>query len=136
MGFTVVILLKRRAGLSRSDFMAYYETTHRPNVERVLTDFAVRYERYFLEPIDGATMDHDFDLIVEVDFPDQDSAEGCFSAMGDSGLLDEIIVGEEQLYDRSKMRIYVAKKRGSNMPLARTPPASQVPSRPQAKLDS
>lgn len=106
MTVTVLTLLKRRAGMTKADFIAYYEANHRLIGEKVLSGWATRYERRHLHPLDGETMDHDFDVVLEIDFPDQQTCDACFAAMVDPAIMDEIVADEERLFDRSRMRTY------------------------------
>jgi hypothetical protein len=39
---TLVTLLKRREGMNKADFIAYYETHHRKIGEKVLRSYATR----------------------------------------------------------------------------------------------
>jgi len=53
MTITVITLLKRREGMSKDDFIAYYEESHRRIGEQVLSGYATRYVRRYLFPTDG-----------------------------------------------------------------------------------
>ena len=70
MTVTVLTLLKRRDGMSKADFIAYYEANHRRIGERVLAGYATRYVRRYLFPSDGADQPCDADVVMEIDFPD------------------------------------------------------------------
>jgi EthD domain len=115
MTVTVITLLKRRAGMSKADFIAYYETHHRLIGERVLRGYAVRYVRRFLHPRDGTDQEHDFDVITEIDFPDAATGDACFAAMGDPATMAMIVADEENLFDRSRIRTCTGEERGSVM---------------------
>lgn len=116
MTVTVLTLLKRREGMSKADFVAYYESNHRVIGEKVLSGWASRYERLHLHPLDGQTLDHDFDVVLEIDFPDQATCDACFAAMADPAIMDEIVADEERLFDRSRMRTYAVERRRSELP--------------------
>ncbi|BEV01442.1 EthD domain-containing protein [Novosphingobium olei] len=115
MTITVLTLLKRREGMSKADFIAYYETKHRLIGEKVLAGWASRYERLHLHPLDGQTLDHDFDVVLEIDFPDQATCDACFAAMADPATMDEIVEDELQLFDRSRMRTYAVERHRSSL---------------------
>jgi len=85
MTVTLVTLLKRREGMSKADFVAYYETHHRRIGERVLAGWATRYVRRFLFPSDGEDQLCDADVVMEIDFPDAATRDACFAAMVDPG---------------------------------------------------
>ncbi|MGQ7628687.1 hypothetical protein ACTGZT_10355, partial [Streptococcus suis] len=69
MTVTVITLLKRREGMSKADFIAYYEGRHRLIGEKVLKGWATRYQRNYLHPLDVADAPQDFDVVLEIDFP-------------------------------------------------------------------
>lgn len=117
MTVTLVTLLKRREGMSKADFTAYYESRHRLIGEKVLAGYATRYVRRHLHPMDGTDADHDFDVVLEIDFPDQPTCDACFAAMADPAVMGEIVEDEERLFDRSRMRSYTAEERMSVLPL-------------------
>lgn len=119
MTVTVVTLLKRRKGMSREDFRAYYESNHRRLGERVLRGYATRYVRRYLTPTDGVDQDVDFDVVMEIDFPDDTTRDACFAAMGDPDTLAMIAEDEERLFDRSRIRTFNLTESRSDLP----PPA-------------
>ena len=43
--------MKRKPGMSREDFVAYYQDVHRKMGESVLRGVASRYVRHFLDPV-------------------------------------------------------------------------------------
>lgn len=116
MTVTVVTLLKRKAGMSKADFIAYYEANHRLIGEKVLGGWATRYERRHLHPADGIDVDHDYDVVLEIDFADQSAMDACFAAMADEDIMREIVEDEERLFDRSRMRTYSVEARVSRLP--------------------
>ncbi len=116
MTVTLVTLLKRREGMSKPDFIAYYESKHRLIGEKVLGGYATRYTRRHLHPMDGTDADHDFDVVLEIDFPDQATCDACFAAMADPEVMREIVEDEERLFDRSRMRTYTVEERVSMLP--------------------
>jgi EthD domain len=122
MTITVITLLKRRAGMSKADFITYYETHHRLIGEKVLRGYATRYVRRFLHPVDGVDQHEDADVVLEIDFPDTATRDACFAAMGDEAIMAEIIADEEKLFDRSRIRTFAVEERASAM-LPPTPPA-------------
>lgn len=116
MTVTVLTLLKRREGMTKADFIAYYETRHRLIGEKVLSGWATRYVRKHLYPLDGTDAAHDFDVVLEIDFPDQATCDACFAAMADPATMAEIVEDEERLFDRSRMRTYAVETHASALP--------------------
>lgn len=115
MTVTLITLLKRRAGMSKPDFIAYYEAHHRMIGEKVLRGYATRYIRRFLHPTDGEDHDHDADVVMEIDFPDAATRDACFAAMADPAIMEMIAADEEKLFDPSRIRTFSVEERASDM---------------------
>lgn len=115
MTITVITLLKRRDGMSKADFIAYYESSHRRIGEKVLRGYATRYVRRFLHPTDGVDAHEDADVVMEIDFPDAATRDACFAAMGDAATMAEIVADEEKLFDRSRIRTFTVEEHASDM---------------------
>lgn len=111
-----ITLLKRRAGMSKTDFFAYYENHHRLIGERLLSGYATRYVRRHLHPADGETHDHDADVVLEIDFPDQARMDAFFAAMADPDIMAEVASDEERLFDRSRIRTFTVVDCESHLP--------------------
>lgn len=116
MTVTVLTLLKRRAGMSKTDFVAYYESRHRLIGEKVLSGWATRYVRRHITPMTHDEADHDFDVVLEIDFPDAATRDACFAALADPETMREIVEDEERLFDRSRLRTYHVEERASDLP--------------------
>jgi hypothetical protein len=115
MTVTVITLLKRREGMSKADFIAYYEGHHRRIGEQVLAGYATRYVRRFLHPMDGADQPCDADVVMEIDFPDEATRDACFAALSDPATAAMIAEDEERLFDRSRIRSFSVEERASVM---------------------
>lgn len=118
MTITLVTLLKRRPGMSVDDFRAYYESHHRRIGELVLSGLATRYERRYLAPTDGTEQAFDFDVITEVDFPDQAACDAFHAAVSDPETLAMIVADEEKLFDRSRIRSFEVMAVASDLPVS------------------
>ncbi|WP_068071649.1 EthD domain-containing protein [Novosphingobium lentum] len=116
MTVTVLTLLKRKAGMSKTDFVAYYEARHRLIGEQVLGGWATRYERRHIHPVEGNDVDWDFDVVLEIDFPDATTRDACFAAMADEATMAMIVEDEERLFDRSRLRTYSVEAHASVLP--------------------
>lgn len=120
MTVTVITLLKRRKGMSREDFRAYYETSHRRIGERVLAGYATRYVRRYLTPSDGADQPCDADVVMEIDFPDEATRDACFAALARPETAAMIATDEERLFDRSRIRMFSVTESESKLPELRS----------------
>lgn len=123
MTVTVITLLKRRAGMSKADFITYYETTHRRIGEQVLAGHATRYVRRFLHPLDGEDHFGDVDVVMEIDFPSEAAQDACFAALAEPAVAAMIAADEEKLFDRSRIRAFAVEESASELPPLSIPPA-------------
>lgn len=115
MTVTVITLLKRREGMSKEDFIAYYEAHHRRIGERVLAGYATRYVRRFLHPLDGTDQPSDADVVMEIDFPDEATRDACLTALSEPTTAAMIAEDEERLFDRSRNRTFAVEERRSRL---------------------
>jgi len=109
VSLTLITLLKRRAGLSREDFVAYYEARHRRIGEQVLAGYVTRYVRRHLTPLDGNEHECDADAVMEIDFPDRPTMEAFFAYAGSPDIAATIAEDEEKLFDRSRIRSFTVE---------------------------
>ena len=112
----IVTLLKRRSGMSKQAFMAYYEDHHRLIGEKVLSGYAEKYVRRYLQPSDGVEQDQDFDVVMEIWFPDAATYDAWRARMADPETIAEIATDEEKLFDRSRIRSFTVTETGSDLP--------------------
>lgn len=117
MSITLITLLKRREGMSKDDFTAYYETRHRVIGEQVLAGYASRYIRKHLHPLDGETQDHDADVVLQITFPDRAQMEAFFAHAGAPDIASMIAEDEAKLFDRSRIRVFEVEEHESVLPL-------------------
>jgi uncharacterized protein (TIGR02118 family) len=106
----LIILAKRRSDMSRDDFTAYYENTHKLLIANV--PHVRHYVRRYLEPAtlvgrppkhpDGA-----FDVLTEVWFDSQDDLRSAQAAMGQPEVLQAIIDDEHMLFDPRAARVFI-----------------------------
>ena len=115
MTVTLITLLKRRPGMSKAEFIDYYENYHARIGEQVLGGYATRYVRRFLFPADGEDQHEDADVVLEIDFPDQATRDACFAAMADPATMAMIVEDEEKLFDRKRIRTFTIEERASNL---------------------
>ena len=114
-------LLKRRRGMSPAEFRAYYESTHRVIGEKYLGGYAVKYMRRFLNPTSdpaGATFgpDGDFDVILEIWYPDQAAYNAMGKRVAAPEAAAEILADELKLFDREKNRFFTLTEAVSELP--------------------
>ena len=107
-------LLPRRPGMTVAEFRAYYETHHRVIGEKYLSGFASRYMRRFITPSPsrdtGETPEADFDVVLEIWYPDRATFEACGRVLSTPEVAAEIVADEERLFDRPRMRFFVIEE--------------------------
>jgi hypothetical protein len=116
--FKVVMLMKRRPGMTPEAFKDYYETTHARIGERVLPT-AERYFRRFLTPLGppaaGPELEPVADVITEIWFKDHATYEATMLALAEPATIAEIVADEENLFDRTSIRMYAVDERESDL---------------------
>jgi hypothetical protein len=110
----MVFLLKRHPGMSREDFLKYYESHHARLGEKYVPN-AVRYVRRFLDPLPGAPPEMQYDVLTELWFTNQAEMDKALKLLADPKIHAEIQADEEILFDRPAMLAYVITERDSKM---------------------
>jgi hypothetical protein len=112
----LVFMLKRRTGMSREEFLHYYESHHARLGEKYVPN-AIRYVRRFLDPMAGPSSsgDADYDVLTELWFANQAECDKAMKLLSDPKVRAEIQADEERLFDRAAMRMYVITERDSKM---------------------
>jgi hypothetical protein len=116
MTVTLITLLKRRADLTKEEFIHRYDTSHRLIGEQVLSGYATRYVRRFVFPVDSVDDVHDPDVILEIDFPDAARRDAFFASLSAPGIMEMIEADEETLFDRTRNRSFTIEEHPSHMP--------------------
>lgn len=100
----LLILLKRKTGLSMAEFRAYYEEQHIPLCMPYMVG-PVRYRRFYLDPVEGMP-EQEFDVVTELCFADQKMRDMVLAGMAANQLPAEVIADEERFIDRAKSRFH------------------------------
>ena len=117
--FKMIALLSKKPGLSRDDFIEYYETKHVPLVRKLFPKIQ-EYKRSFLD-LNGAIIPDgmsapDFDVVTEFWFADRAAYEDTLATYGDPTVSKTISQDEENFLDLSKMRFIVVDEYGASSP--------------------
>lgn len=110
MTFKSIALLTKKAGLTREQFIEYYENRHAPLI-LALTPGIKAYRRNFIdwsgafESTGPSTTD--FDCITEVWFEDRAAYEAAMAVLTGPDVAKRIADDEENVFDRSKTRMFV-----------------------------
>ena len=112
----LVFMLKRRPGMSREEFLRYYEQHHARLGEKYVPN-AVRYVRRFIDPMAGPSGggDADYDVLTELWFANQGEVDKAMKLLSDPKVHAEIEADEKVLFDRAATRMYMITERDSTM---------------------
>jgi len=114
-----VLLLKRRPGMSREEFIDYYENHHSKLVEPFMTQ-ARRYVRRYVtpqkNPITGAVVELDFDVITEIWWDSREDLKAAGKQIAASGISQAIYEDEEKLFATHDNPIFLVEERDSALP--------------------
>jgi uncharacterized protein (TIGR02118 family) len=117
--FKLLVLTKRKPGMSREQFRNYYEHGHAPLVQRI-TPLMRKYRRNYLAPVQGGpheTEELPFDCLAEVWFDrEEDFRHTLISLTADPYTIAALVEDEEKLFDRSKTRWFTASE--AELPLS------------------
>ncbi len=117
----LISLMKRKPGLSLEEFIEAYESAsigHRLLGERYLRPDACYYTRRFLRPVATpahAAADDDYDVLMEIWFPDQAACDRVMARLSDPEVAAEIATDEERLFDRASIRSFTVEEYESDM---------------------
>lgn len=106
----LVMPMKRRPGMTVQEFRDYYETKHRLIGEKYLKGYVSKYMRRFTNPTrdrDGELRDPEYDVFLEIWYPDQETFEACGRHLSQPEIAQEIREDEEKLFDLRYMRSYL-----------------------------
>lgn len=104
-----IALLKRKEGLSRAEFIAYYETRHAPLIRSLLPEI-LDYRRNYVDR-DGAFESNvaqiDFDSVTEMRFADRAAYDRFLACAAQPEVAQAIADDEENVFDRAATRMFV-----------------------------
>jgi EthD domain len=104
----ILIFMKRRPGMSLSEFRDYYENEHVPLCMKYNRGLKRYMRRYIDHPFDsntGVVNEMDFDVVTELWFADAATRDSALKYAGRGILPQDVIDDEEKLFDRSRNRM-------------------------------
>ncbi|MFT4054053.1 MAG: EthD domain-containing protein [Novosphingobium sp.] len=111
-----IALLRKKAGISREEMIAYYETRHAPLVLSLLPQIAGYRRSYPLS--EGAFLplgaELGFDVMTELRFASRADYEGFLTRAGQPEVAQAIADDEENFLDRSATRMVVVEEHGGD----------------------
>jgi uncharacterized protein (TIGR02118 family) len=113
-----IILLKRKPGMTREQFIEYYEKRHAVLAVKLIPGIA-DYRRLYLDPsraVFGQTLPSPgFDVVTEMTFASDADYQRAFATISQADILRQITEDEENLFDRSSIRAYFVDERESRL---------------------
>ncbi len=111
-----IALLKMKPGLTRAQFIEYYETRHVPLILSIAPQVC-GYRRNFIEA-EGAILGptaavRDFDCITELWFADAVAFGAAMAAFAEPRNAERIAADEENVFERGFTRFFTVEERVS-----------------------
>ena len=108
----IVILIKKKPGMSREDFIHHYETSHAVIGKRLLGHLWTKYVRNYPKALmEYQPEDHDvedsYDAVTEIWLKDQAALEEMGRIINDPENNKLILEDEEKFQDRLKTRLLI-----------------------------
>jgi EthD domain len=101
--FKLLILIKRRPGMSVQEFRDYYENKHSKLGDDIGVKVGVvHYMRRYLEPLNGGELE--YDVLTEVWFEDPAKLDRVAGPLSRGEFPPEVAADEERFMDRTKTR--------------------------------
>lgn len=117
--FKVIVMLRKRADISRDEFIDYYTNRHVPLVHSLLPKGAAIHRRNFVIPAEPAPMEMganadrtaapDPDVISEVFYEDLATAQAAARAMSEPAIRARIEEDERKFLMPGSLRSYVVE---------------------------
>jgi len=120
--FKVMVMIKRKLGMSMQDFIDYYETRHAPLGASKVPNLK-RYVRHFIRPygnaVYGADAEPPYDVLTEIWFDDEADFNRGMAYLTDPETAAIIGADEERLFEKSSIRFMIMEDHETD--LARVP---------------
>jgi uncharacterized protein (TIGR02118 family) len=131
--YKVVALIKRKPGMSRADFMSYYEANHAPLARKCFPQI-VQYRRNFID-LEGAIImpgmePPDFDSVTEIWYRDKEAYDEMLSTHFMETVRETIESDERNFLDQTMTRMIKVEQQGAHhadselIPSIGTPPGT------------
>lgn len=110
----IMILLKRKAGMTPEEFREYYERSHVALADKYLAHLFADYRRNYILPVEGDQSDTqnpglanpDYDAVTEIWLKDENSWAEMQRIIGDPEIGRIFMEDEEHFLDRPSLRIF------------------------------
>ena len=120
--FKVMVMIKRKRGMSMQDFINYYETRHAPLGASKVPNLK-RYVRHFIRPygndVYSADSEPPYDVLTEIWFDDEADFQRGMAYLTDPETAAIVGADEEQLFEKSSIRFMIMEDHETALPLKR-----------------
>jgi uncharacterized protein (TIGR02118 family) len=109
--FKIIILSKRKSGLSMQEFRDYYETRHAvlaPSLTPLVRGYVRHYLAPLASPLHGDAAEPSVDCVTEVWWDNERDFREAMKVISEPSLAATISEDEEQFADRSSIRWFRA----------------------------
>lgn len=113
--FKIMILIKRRAGMSMDEFIDYYENRHAVLGVRLVPNMKA-YTRRYLTPLGEDAPELPYDVATEIVFDDEDAFAEAIASISEPATRAELDADEERCFDRSTITFMKVEERSSEIP--------------------
>jgi uncharacterized protein (TIGR02118 family) len=125
-----VAFLTCKPGLSRAQFIDYYERCHAPLILSIAPQVCAYRRNFLIE--EGAIVAPgaarpDFDVVTELWYPSEAAFAEAMAAFTDPVNAARIAADEEHLFDRSRTRFFRVEERSSGELSGAIPGAPELP---------
>ncbi len=118
--YKVIALIKAKSGISRDDFIKYYENKHVPLILRhmpQIVDYRRNYVQFDTAYLAEDVTELDFDAVTEFSFNSREEYDSAYAAFDEPSVMNEIVSDEEHFLDRGKTRLFVVQEHTSKIGL-------------------
>lgn len=105
----LIAMIRRRPGLTRDEFIDYYENKHVPFVTRANGAYLLKYKRNYIQEELTASPE-DYDVVTEVWLQSRDALARLLETMTQSSWAKELVADEDKFVDRPSMRMFVTEE--------------------------
>lgn len=110
--FKIVILIKKKNGMSREDFIHHYETSHSVIGKRLLGHLWVKYVRNYPRGLmehqpEDTSVDDSYDAVTEIWLKDEAAMEEMGRIINEPENNKLILADEEKFQERLKTRLLI-----------------------------
>lgn len=114
--YKLMLLIKRKPGVSKQEFVDYYESSHSKLGERFLRGNAIKYTRRYLFPLAGESASNPpFDVAMEMWFKDEKQHQLLIEACSSEDVANMIAQDEAKFQDREKTLVFRIEEHESDL---------------------